>query len=44
MSSDNRKNPAKGKAFQMKAATVLGEYFGVRLKLIAINLTVDSES
>lgn len=33
MSSDNRKNPAKGKAFQMKAATVLGEYFGVRFKL-----------
>ncbi|HAM40348.1 MAG: hypothetical protein A2Z92_06145 [Omnitrophica WOR_2 bacterium GWA2_63_20] len=33
MSSDNRKDPAKGKAFQMKAGTVLGEYFGVRFKL-----------
>lgn len=33
MSSDNRKNPAKGESFQVKAATKLARYFGVRFKL-----------
>ena len=33
MSSDNRQNPAKGKAFQTKAATVLGDYFRVGFEL-----------